>query len=1389
MLRGCYRIAQAGTGHTFFILFKLAIVAYFVGCALLLGVRYLVLPNADAYKPQIEQLAARALGNRVSIDSLKASWSGLHPRLSLDTVVIHDQDGKPALTLPHIDATLSWWTLVARELHLANLEIDAPDLDIVRDAAGRLYVAGIHIDTGKEGDGRGADWVLSQREILIRNGRVRWIDHMRGAPELVLDEVNLLLQNGWRHHRFGLQAKPPADLAAPLDLRARFEHPPFARRVSDASRWRGELYVDLRDTDLAAWRAWIDYPMDMQSGVGSVRAWLEFDRAKVADFTADLSLTQVQARLQPDLEPLRLTEVGGRVSIREDFNPSADDATPTFGADGHAISLTDFTVRTEDGLYLPRTTISESYAPPARGRPARTEINAQLVDLATLADFAERLPLPADQRRLLNDLSPRGVVRDFTAQWHGSYPQISAYNVRGQFSGLSLKAQRAHAAQPKRGGQQALAAMPAIPGFENLTGRVEASERGGTLLLNSQDFVLQVPGYFAQPALPFDKLNMQANWSFQERSHLVVDVQRFDFVQDSLSGSLSGKHMLVVGSGNPGTIDLNGKLARVDVQKVGRYLPLQTPPDLHHWLTGGLLGGTVHDVRVRLKGDLAQFPFHGGGSGDRNKGEFTIAGRIEDGQLNYAPGQFASDGKKPEWPVIDQINGKILFDRARMEITADSARTSGAVLSKVRAVIPDLAAHESVLTVDGEAAGPLQNLVRFTHDSPVAAWIGGFTDATKGGGNARLVLNLQLPLDRMDESKVRGTLHFAGNSVALMDGMPPLTGATGALEFNEKGFNIAGIRSNFLGGPVVINGGTQRDGSVLVRAEGSLSAAGIRQAYAMPVNSRAGDRITGSTRYATTIRVRDGNPSVLVESNLAGIALDFPEPLRKATADSLPLRFELTQLASSDKLLLRDQIRLSLGATLNAHYEREKPAAREAAWRVVSGGIGVNAPAPEPDSGVYANVNMASLNLDAWRRAVSSVLAPAPAATTATAANLPVTTRPTLDIAQYVEPEVMAARATELIVMDRKLDNVVVGASQQKDVWQANIDSEQVSGYLSWTEPRAGRGLGRVTARLASLVIPEAEADDVNVLLEGKGSTEQLPAVDIVAEDFVLFGKRLGQLELVANNTRGPAGREWRISKLAMSNPDGELKASGKWTGRAGDSQSSLDYALVIHDAGRLLDRLGFNNVLRGGKGKMEGDLNWNGAPFALDIPSLSGRIKLDLAAGQFLKVDTTSQGAAKLLGVLSLQALPRRLTLDFRDVFSEGFAFDGVNAVASINHGVAKTENFKMRGVSATVLIDGTADIAKENQNLHVVVIPEINAGAASVVYGLAVNPAIGVGTFLAQLFLREPLMKAFTFEYQVSGPWKDPVVTRLARKQGTNGTNGTPGTTGEVAQVETSG
>jgi uncharacterized protein YhdP len=206
----------------------------------------------------------------------------------------------------------------------------------------------------------------------------------------------------------------------------------------------------------------------------------------------------------------------------------------------------------------------------------------------------------------------------------------------------------------------------------------------------------------------------------------------------------------------------------------------------------------------------------------------------------------------------------------------------------------------------------------------------------------------------------------------------------------------------------------------------------------------------------------------------------------------------------------------------------------------------------------------------------------------------------------------------------------------------------------------------------------------------------------------------------------------------------------------------AMDFRLDLADSGAFAERLGMGQVLRGGKGRLEGEISWAGSPFAFNTPTLNGRIELALEAGQFLKV---APGMGRLLSVLSLQSLPRRLSLDFRDVFGAGFAFDNVAGIVNVRNGVASTNNLRMRGAQAAVLMEGKADIDKETQDIGVIVVPEIDASTASLAYAV-INPAIGLGSFAAQLFLRKPLMAAGTREFHVSGSWDDPKVERIERK-----------------------
>jgi uncharacterized protein (TIGR02099 family) len=1350
--RACYRYTNLASHHLLGFAIKAGLAVYFLCAVLFLLLRYAILPNIDLYKPDIERAASRAIGNQVTISRVYASWRGLNPNLYLGDVLVRDRAGNHLLGLPSVSATLSWWSLLAIEPRFETLEINRPELDVRRGADGVLVVAGVRLDPNKKDEGGGADWLLRQREIVIREGHLAWTDLLRGTSALDLTQVTLVLQSHWTDHRFALHATPPRGAGDPLDLRARFHHPAFGARPSDATRWKGQVYVDLRNTDLAAWRPYITYPFALDAGRGSLRAWLDIDHARLAGFTADLALAGVKARLGADAPPLALARMSGRLSASETIPAGPPGGKPTFGAFGHQVAVRDFSVTLENGVVLPRATLSESWRPATATAPERVDVHAAQVDLAPLALLAAQMPIGAAERALLAELAPRGRLVEADVAWSGRLPHVAGYRAHGRVEGLGMQALAARPAVAAAAGRPAQAARAFVPGFSNLTGNVDASDHGGSVNIASEQLALALPTWFADPDLRFDTLGLRARWSYPQPDQMLVEIDNLDAVQGQLKATLSGSHLLPLKAGaGPGSADLTATIDNFPIASVGRWLPLATHAGLRDWLTGALQGGVLHDAKLRLRGDLAHFPFRASSAADRAHGEFQASGRIENGQLEYAP-SHREGGKGPLWPLADQINGTIVFDRARMDIHADTARTMGVALSNVQATIPELGAHDMSLDIDGAAAGQLQEFLHYVAASPVLDWIGGFTEGARAAGPARLGLKLHMPFANLHDTRVTGALQLQNDEVTLFPELPPVGAAQGRIEFSEHGVNLSGLNGTFLGGPLQLTGGTQREGGIVVRLAGSATAEGMRATASLPALQRVGAKLSGGTRFGGSISVKDRQLQIAIDSTLAGMGVNFPAPLNKPAADALPLRFTLTGQPTGPDGVSRDNLRISLGNLAAARYVRERQP--HGAWTVLHGGIGVNVPAPEPDGGMMINVNMKALNVDSWLAAARDIAGPAAAPGAGADAGAP-------NMAQYVMPDTIAARAGALTIGERTLHEVVVGASHQGVSWQASIDSRQVAGWVTWNEAQGGQGLGKVTARLASLDIPESAAGDVKDLLESNGgATATIPGLDIVADRFVLFNKQFGKLELVASNVPALAGREWRIDHLSLVNPDGQLHANGRWLTRDAKSNTSLNFKLDISDAGRLLDRLGFQGTLRRGKGQLSGDVSWMGLPYSLDIPTLSGQVQMRVEDGQFLKQDP---GAAKLLGVLSLQMLPRMLKLDFHDVFSEGLAFDGITAGALITKGVVHTDNLKMRGVAATVLMDGTADIANETTNLHVVVIPEFNLGTGPLVYGLAVNPVIGLGGFLAQLFLRAPVMKALTYQMQVTGPWKAPHIVKL--------------------------
>jgi uncharacterized protein (TIGR02099 family) len=1248
--------------------FVLAVGLTFAG--MVLALRYWILPNVEAYREDIARIVSERARQKVTIGSISANWDGLRPQLVLEQVTVYDTAGRPALELARVDNTLSWFSVPARELRFHALDIYRPTLNIRRDERGIVSVGGIELGAaggGGSGGGGFGEWLLRQRDVEIHDATIVWNDEQRKAPQLELTHVSLQLFNRGGRHRFGVQATPPRELAAPLDLRGDIT----GESLKSLSGWNGELFLQLDYVDIAAWRTWFPFPVHLPRGAGAVRAWLTFTQDQLVDAVADVRLANVLTRLGDDLPQLDLAELGGRVGWKQS------------GA-GFEVTTSQLRLTTRDGLKVPPTDFLLRVAAGDKRGPGRGELRASVIELGPLVTLADHLPLGEQTRSLLAEYSPKGHFDGVILRWSGEWHEPREYNIRGRFRNVALN--------------------PAgrIPGFKGVTGTIEATERGGSLTLNSRKAVVEMPRVFRDPH-EFNTLGAQVSWTRSGGGETELRLNSIAFSNAHLSGTLIGTYR-TAGTAS-GDIDLTGNLTRADARYVGRYIPLVVAKSARDWLDAAFIAGESGNVTLRLKGALDEFPFPGS-----RTGIFQVAARVTGGVLHYADG----------WPRISDIAGDLIFRGERMDVYARQGSLSGARLARVHVEIPNLLGESQVLNVNGEAEGQTADFLRFIDATPVQGMIHNFTEGWQAQGAGRLALKLAIPLADTGKSKVSGSYQFTANTVTLSTELPAVEQATGRVDFTDSGVRVQGIRGIFLGGPITIGAASVRDASVQLNIQGRINA---------DVARRGGgpawvQRLRGATDWRAQLTTRKRSSDVVIESSLQGLATDLPAPFVKAAAESLPVRFERRLLGAKE-----DRISFSAGDIVSLILLRRVDG--ESAT-IARGNVRFGGAAAEPTrNGLWVTGAVKALDLDRWLAVLRQ----------AGGGSAPIDTGG------------VELRLGTVDMMGRRFGELTIDASVRRGQWRAALKGKELDGTVTWLP----QGAGRLAARMSTLAVPAASPGAAEPDAQASKEQRKLPELDIVAEQFINKGRPLGRLEVAAV----PEENAWRIDRLRLSSPESTFTVDGSWQFGASRPRTQVNVHLEASDIGGMLARFGYPEGVKGGTAKLGGSLAWDGAPYELDTVSLTGNISLEAAKGQFVKIEP---GIGKLLGVMSLQALPRRMSLDFKDVFSEGFAFDEIVGTVHFNRGSATTDSLRIRGPAAHIVMRGDVDLGQETQNMRVRITPHVME-TVSVAGALVGGPIAGVAAYLAQQVLRDPFGKLVTYEFGVTGSWSDPTVKRLAR------------------------
>ncbi|NMG44472.1 TIGR02099 family protein [Aromatoleum toluvorans] len=1276
-------ISSARRGRVWRVLSVALLAAWFVLGTGFLLVREVLVPRVGEFRQELADAISVAAGLPVSIEGLSADLRGLRPRLHLAGFELKDREGRPALHLDSIDATLSWWSLLRAEPHFHRIEVKSPVLALRRDVDGAIYIAGIRIDPEQTADRSFADWLFAQREIVIRDASLGWTDAMRGAPELNLAGVQFRLLRSGPRYRFAFRAQAPAELAPMIEVRGDLA----SRAPADPSSWMGQVYVAADEASLGGWRTWIDYPVAL-AGRGGVRAWMGLDEGRLDSLAVNLALADVNARLGDDLPVLELASVRGRLVGRRT-------------AEGMAFSARGLELATMDGLAIAPTDLDLSLHGADGGPPDAGKFTSGRLDFRVLSSLAAHLPFDPAVRQRIGAFAPQGTLDELRLEWRGALDKLEAWKIRTRFAGIGLNPQGA------------------VPGLAGMSGEIEGDERAGRFRIAGQDAALELPAVFPESRIGFSNLRADGRWTHGADGRLEIALDSANFDNPDAAGTASGRYWPAAGSA--GEIDLSARLTRAESGAVWRYLPHVVNDDTRTWLRHGIVGGRVPDARLRLKGKLDDFPFRNGKSG-----QFLVTTRVFGARLDYAEG----------WPSITNIDGEVRFEGPGMRITADRARIFGVALANVVADVPDLdAPGGEIMSIHGRAAGPTADFLRFVSESPVSRRINGFTDAMRAEGTGALDLKLVLPLRRMDTSTVKGEYRFTANRVNVVDGLPPLTEASGVVRFTENDLAIPEARARLYGEPMQLVASTAKDGGVVFDASGGMKVQALREAHDLP----GLDHLSGGAEWKANIDTRAQGTRVVVDSNLIGVASSLPQPMNKSATATWPLRVTLDFPAGGKS----ESVRVALDGRGELQLERRRAGD---GWGAARGGMGLQAAAPNSDAGVAIAAKLDELDVDAWRKVFDAAKSSGGA-----------------DRRGPIAVAAVDLRAQRLSGFGHELADAHLSARADDGGWRGRIESREVEGDFEWRDS----GDGTLRARLKRLVLGGSHdaateaAASADAAAETDEAPRRLPALDVVVDRFSLRGMEFGRLELQAQNQGGM----WHLDAVSLANADGRLGGSGLW--RPGvRPQTDLDFRLEARDIGLLAKRLGYGEAVRGGKAVLTGKVAWRGAPTRIHYPSLTGTMTIEAENGQFRRLDP---GVGRLLGVLSLQALPRRLTLDFRDVFSEGFAFDSISGSIKAAAGQLRTDDLRIRGPAARVRMSGSVDIEDETQDLRVTVQPTLSESVAIGTAAGLINPVAGVVAYVAQKALSDPIEKMFAFSYAVTGNWADPKVEKLTAAPGT--------------------
>jgi uncharacterized protein (TIGR02099 family) len=855
-----------------------------------------------------------------------------------------------------------------------------------------------------------------------------------------------------------------------------------------------------------------------------------------------------------------------------------------------------------------------------------------------------------------------------------------------------------------------------VPGMEGLRLSFQGNQAGGWLRLDSSDFAVEFPKLFRAP-LKAKRLAGDFSWRFKTETGLHLNSDRIEMHNQDVQ-TLSRLDMQIPLSGTDLFVDIQTDFWNGDGSKKSGYLPTGIMPDaLVKWLDKSVVSGHVNSGSFLLHGPLNKFPFKG------QEGRFEVWFGVEDLVLDYMPG----------WPRIEEGLGEASFVNNSFEALLTDGLLFGNRVRKGRANIRQLR-EASPVVISGVVDGPISDVVKLLGETPLQKHFGPLVEAVEVSGKSETRMSMAIPLKKKDKLKIDGRMKMVDATMKVKPARLDVQQINGEFHFSEDQVDAKGIKARVMDQPVsvsVLPWVTEKGRWTRVTTRLDITRKQIEALYPEWWLPPGKGKATSDVTLAIAHDQSDVPVRLYAKSDLKGLAVDLPMPMKKpaAQAKRMDLQVNFKRDQSTDLSLLYGK---------EVHAIVRLPAESDRSPKI---GVGLfeQPELPEAYGGYKVTGRMDRLNADPWLQWIASNSegegVPAP-----------------------IDIDIMANRMS---VADIECPNAHFVAKNFADGYRIKLESDTVQGMVQvpgdWQRlPMLGRfeKIQLNLDKVASAVSGDETVRNVQMEVDPK----VLPAMDLSVDALYVNDLNLGRSHIRWKKERDGI----TITDMTLLGDQFDLSGQGYWRLTEQGHVTSLNLQTKIASLGDLQRQLGLETGVKEAPAEVKAELYWPTSPLDMGAEGLYGSIWLKVGKGQVTDVDP---GVGRLIGLFSLNALGKRLALDFRDFFAEGFTFENIEGNFTVHDGMAETQDLQVNSTSANIEFTGVTGLVDRTYDQQVVVTPHLSA-TLPIVGALAVNPAVGVALAVTQKLLGKQFDKIAQRTYEVSGSWDDPQFEQVSNQ-----------------------